>query len=262
MQIFEILRRLEGLSAPHHTAPDSVRDVDGFKFGNSARDVKKVGVCFICTPEVLRAAAKAGVELLITHEPTFYGNMDDGPFFPWVEEKRRLLEAADITLYRYHDLSHFAGRDLIHEGFADAMGWLPYFDGKNRVVLPTPKTPKEIALQMEQACNLKHLRITGQKDFPIRNISLHLGAPAFDHATAFLNGQDELAVFGEICEWFSLEPARDAGQLGIAKTFFVLGHVGSERPGMNYVARLLQQACPEISVQVFDCGEVYSSAED
>ena len=45
--------------------------VDTLKAGSAEREVKKLATCFIATPEVIRAAADWGADLLITHEPTY-----------------------------------------------------------------------------------------------------------------------------------------------------------------------------------------------
>ena len=50
---------------------------------------------------------------------------------------------------------------------------------------------------------------------------------------------------------------RIMGQLGFTKAMIVMGHIGSEREGMRYLADLLQNRLPEMEVSYFECGEVY-----
>ena len=52
--------------------------VDTHKAGDENREVTKIGVCMTATPDVLKAAKEWGAELLITHEPTFYGHQGGG----------------------------------------------------------------------------------------------------------------------------------------------------------------------------------------
>jgi len=41
-------------------------------FGDMEKDVAKVGVCIIATPDVLRKAKELGVEFIINHEGTYH----------------------------------------------------------------------------------------------------------------------------------------------------------------------------------------------
>ena len=54
------------------------------------------------------------------------------------------------------------------------------------------------------------------------------------------------------------EYARDAAQLGHKKALLILGHIGSERDGMRYLADELKKAHSEIPCAYFECGEVYT----
>lgn len=86
--------------------------VDTLKAGSAEREVKKLATCFIATPEVIRAAADWGADLLITHEPTYYDHRDyDGniPNNPVMQAKKALLDGTGMTVYRLHDHMH-AGR--------------------------------------------------------------------------------------------------------------------------------------------------------
>ena len=66
----------------------------------------------------------------------------------------------------------------------------------------------------------------------------------------------DAVICGEISEWQVLEYVRDAAQLGFEKTLFLLGHMGSERSGMEYLSEYLSKVS-DIDVKYFDCEEVY-----
>ena len=53
--------------------PDTV---DRFIIGNPETVVKKIGTCWISDWETCRKAVDSGVNVLITHEPTFYTHRD------------------------------------------------------------------------------------------------------------------------------------------------------------------------------------------
>ena len=67
-----------------------------------------------------------------------------------------------------------------------------------------------------------------------------------------------MVLTGEACEWNLAEYARDCAQLGYKKALIIMGHIGSERDGMVYTADLLKDMHPELDVQYFECGEVYT----
>ena len=79
--------------------------VDTLKAGSAEREVKKLATCFIATPEVIRAAADWGADLLITHEPTYYDHRDyDGniPNNPVMQAKKALLDGTGMNALYFH----------------------------------------------------------------------------------------------------------------------------------------------------------------
>src|SRR4051812_13299223 len=53
--------------------------LDGFKAGNPETAVRGIATTAMATMDVLRQASKAGLNLIVTHEPTFYGIKDGAP---------------------------------------------------------------------------------------------------------------------------------------------------------------------------------------
>src|ERR1043166_8264128 len=56
--------------------------LDGFKAGNPDTEVRGVATTAMATVEVLRRAAKAGLNLILTYEPTFFGVRDEASSAP------------------------------------------------------------------------------------------------------------------------------------------------------------------------------------
>lgn len=69
--------------------------------------------------------------------------------------------------------------------------------------------------------------------------------------------KSEIILLGEVREWSACEYARDAAQLGYKKTIIVMGHIPSERNGMQYVADVLKEKYPSLEVEYFESGEVF-----
>lgn len=86
------MARLPLYSAAGTTAQDIVKEMqdrlggdwtapglDGFKAGKPETAVRGIVTTAMATMEVLQQASKAGRNLIITHEPTFYGSRDGAP---------------------------------------------------------------------------------------------------------------------------------------------------------------------------------------
>jgi putative NIF3 family GTP cyclohydrolase 1 type 2 len=118
-------------------------------------------------------------------------------------------------------------------------------------------TPLELAKQIEKNCNIRHLRICGSRNTPCTHVSGMFGTPGgvFEELKS---DKCEILLTGEACEWSLGEYARDCAQLGHNKALIIMGHIGSERDGMVYVADLLKNTLPSLDVQYIECGEVYT----
>lgn len=260
-----MLRAMDVIALMESWAPGRYeKTCDTIKCGSPERAVEKAAVCCFATPEVIREAAAWGAQLLITHEPTFYDHWDEMEDTPAGHAKRKLLEETGLVLYRYHDHPHAAPADMIGLGEMAALGLPGALEERgagqiNRYTLDTPITPRELARHIERQLHIAHVRICGTTDEPCSRLALAFGTPrgAFEE----LSGWAEIVLTGEACEWRLGEYARDAAQLGIKKALLILGHCGSERDGMRYIADLLAKALPELSVRYLESGEVYTYCE-
>ncbi len=239
---------------------DYTKTCDTLKAGYPEQEVSRVAVCCFNTPKVIRDAAAWGAQLLITHEPTYHDHWDHEPTTPVGKAKRALLESTGMTVYRYHDHPHMAPQDLICAGELEALGLPGHVSyvsglGVTHYLLDTPITPRELAARIEREWGLAHVRISGTMDEPCTHLVLAWGAPG--NMLAELEGEGEILLTGETCEWREAEYARDAAELGFKKALMVLGHCGSERDGMKYITGLIQQKFPELEVKYFQSEEVF-----
>ncbi|MBO4500729.1 MAG: Nif3-like dinuclear metal center hexameric protein [Clostridia bacterium] len=256
MKATEFLQYLKSLAAS-----PCEPTIDTFKAGDAGREVKKVGFCFIATPQVIRAAHEWGADLLVTHEPTYHDHYDNFDPEPVELAKRELLESTGMAVCRFHDHAHAARPDLIHAGFMDKLGVEWSMDERRRAKLKTPLSPYELARLIEKNCKVKHVRITGNRDFKTDTVHLMLGACGDITHIPVKKGETKLVVCGETCEWKCLEYVRDAAELGFECAILTLGHVGSERDGMEYIARKAREDTG-LETVYFEAGEVYSYTED
>ena len=258
MRICEIVKWLEAKSS-QRDIPDTC---DVFKVGEPDKKVNKVAVAMFATVSVIKDAIEWGADFMIVHEPLYYNHYDVHSDEKIESLKRELLENSGITVYRYHDYAHFAKPDVIASGMLCAMeldGKIEYTDTFDlvRVALNDATSPKELAGKIEQKLNINKVRIAGCSDVPVKKISCMFGAPG-GLLKELRRDECEVLIAGEVSEWSLCEYARDATELGYPKSVLVLGHIGSERDGMKYLAKQMTECFSEIEVKYFECGEVYS----
>ena len=84
--------------------------VDTLIVGRWNQEVRGVATTFMATFDVIKRAHRQGLNLILTHEPTFYNHLDEldtyGEDDPVVLEKLAFIEENDMVIFRYHDLPH------------------------------------------------------------------------------------------------------------------------------------------------------------
>lgn len=258
MKAHEIMTELFSLAENFTISPTC----DTCKAGNPDNEVTKVAVSMFATPDTVREAQRFGAQLFITHEPTYHNHMDVHSNDPIEVEKRALLESSGMAIYRYHDHPHSVDPDMIATGMLRNMD-LHYTAEETeefdllRLHFTEPITPRNLAKLLEERLHIAHIRIAGSADVPCEELSCMFGTPGgvFEELR---NDACQILLTGEICEWALGEYTRDAAQLGHKKAILVLGHIGSERDGMMYIADVLKDKHPELEVKYIECGEVYT----
>lgn len=235
---------------------------DTVKFGNPDREISGVVVTMWATPNVIRRAAELGANLIITHEPTFYTDADKPRDNSIERAKHELIKSTGVVIYRYHTIMHKLTPDLIPTGAIYYLGLKgelkpTEFFGSSIFTLDEPMSANELAALFREKIGVKHVRIAGNGDFKGRTVGACLGMPA-GVENILLDEKTDFVMIGEACEYRYCEFARDAAELGMNKAMIVLGHEGSERSGMRYLAKLLSEKHPDISIEYVECGEVYN----
>jgi len=232
--------------------------------GDPEKEVSKVAVCMFATPDVIKAAAEWGAQLFITHEPVYHNPAEEKEQIDVL--KRELIESTGMTVYRYHDHTHYTRPDIIADGEFRAMG----LEGEKELTdtfdlvrfnLKEEITPVELAKLIEEKLGIKHVRICGARDIKSKKLSGVFGAASNAAFGELKNPESEIVLVGETCEWKNCEYTRDAAQFGLKKALLILGHAGSERDGMIYTAEILEKMFPEIEIKYFEGGEVYTYTE-
>ncbi len=234
---------------------------DGLIVGDADKEVKKIGTCFKLTAELVEKAAKNGVDMIITHEPTFASGDDTGCLNSIDLKKYELIKQSGIAVYRFHDHAHHRENDYIHAGFIKALGLKikRKFDieslGVRRYELDEALTTRELATRIRDVLGVEFTRIVGKCDYPLKVICLGLGGVGFAQINKLFDPGCDLFVTGEVGEVCIDEYVRDACYFGENKSVLVLGHYSSEYAGMKLLAEELNE---KIAPTVFFEGlEVY-----
>ena len=237
---------------------DAQKSCDKWVFGDPEREIRRVAVCMFPTLKVLQEITEWGADLMIPHEPTFNHGFDEIIETPVTLAKKQLVEKSGLVVYRLHDFMHAMDPDLIHLGLTEALGLSGHYEDQNHFVLDTPISALELARRMECELGMEHVRICGSRDHKATKLIVACGATGHTYLEAIRNGEFELMIVGEMCEWNEMEYVRDWAELSGDKAAVVLGHALSERDGMKYLTQKLLREFPSLEFRYFECGDIYS----
>jgi putative NIF3 family GTP cyclohydrolase 1 type 2 len=238
---------------------DRTTGVDNFKDGDPDTPVSGVAVTMMATMDVLQRAVAAGANLIITHEPTFYGHLDqlgtlEAEHDAVTAAKRAFIAEHHLVIWRLHDHWHFPARnpDPVVVGVFRALGWDQYARTAPDVpvvVLPETVTVAQLASRIRARLGIRTLRVVGDSTMRVTHAAFVPGFPGFDLQRHMLQREDvDVLVMGEAHEWETIEYAADAAAEGRHKAIIVLGHVPSEEAGSEELARWLTPLLPEVRV--------------
>ena len=236
---------------PAKVAADTV---DTVKAGDPSTAVTGIATTFLDTMDVLREANRRGLNLVITHEPTFYNHRDDTSFFtddPVYQQKLAFIQQHHMVVFRLHDEIHAVPPDAIAAALLGALGWQQYAkaDDPFFVTIP-PTTLGALSRQLQQRLKDNTIRVVGDPNLQITHVALRPGSSGLQKQVEALRRPDvELLIAGEASEWETVEYVRDAAAQGRHKALILLGHEVSEEPGMLQCSKDLQAVFPRLKVE-------------
>jgi putative NIF3 family GTP cyclohydrolase 1 type 2 len=232
---------------------------DTFKAGNPEASVRGIATTGMATFDVLRRAAAAGRNFVVTHEPTFYNDKDltagletDSTYLA----KQRFIAAHALIVWRFHDHAHAMKPDPLIAGSARALGWTQYASpGDPRVYVLPPTTLRAVAADIARRLNDRGLRVVGDPDMPVTRITLGPG-----YGIPALTDEIDVAIGGETSEsGGNAEYALDAAGSRRPKGMIILGHLMSEDHGMQEVADWLRTFVPDLPIEFIPAREPFSA---
>ncbi|MEI6512818.1 MAG: Nif3-like dinuclear metal center hexameric protein [bacterium] len=226
---------------------------DQFIYGSPDTEVKGIACAWNPTNAALKEAAAKGLNLFITHEPTFYDGFQGNPSAErMIIEKKKLLDELGLTVLRCHDVW-----DRIPGGICDS--WADWF---GHPVEPRPvEEVYKICLVGDQ--NFGELaKFVAEKVKPLgQNTVLTLGD--------FNKRVSRMAVGTGAGSWlphmYELKPdvcivtddgynSWDGGLWAVDLDFPVImvNHCTSEKPGMMAMPGWLKERFPSIPIEYVD----------
>ena len=240
--------------------------VDTFKAGDPATTVTGIATTMMATFDVLKRAAAAGDNLIITHEPTFYGHLDQTDELAKENDavfatKRAFIAAHHLVIWRFHDHWHMRTPDGIQTGMIRALGWKKYQNPNDDHLFVVPETTVgQLASSIKERLGIRTLRVVGDPALRVTKLALNPGYPGFPAERHSLQRDDvEVLVMGEGLEWETIEYGADAAAEGKHKALIILGHIPSEQSGMQDCAEWLKGLVPGVRVDFIATAEPFWS---
>ena len=254
----DVLDRIKkNLGSPWNES--TYRDV--FHAGDPNLEVKGIATSFMATLDMLERAHAAGMNLVVTHETTFWSDRDETKDLENDAVYRFKVDFCAknrMAVLRFHDHAHSHRPDFIMTGLLRALGWTAGANPNTRIYTFPTTTLGELAANIQRRTGSKALRVVGD---PKAKVST--GTAGMGYSTGRFSEDVDVVINGENPEtgnaYDPTEYALDAAFLGKNKGQIILGHAVSEEPGMEDVANWLRTFIQEVPIQFIRMGEPYWS---
>jgi len=244
-EVVDLIRKNVGVPWNEQTYRDT------FKTGNPDSTVKGIATTMMTTFDMIRRAHEAGLNLIVTHEDTFWNDRDDTRDLTGntlYKLKTKYCLDNGMIVWRFHDHLHARKPDMTIAASLRSVGVEGGEDATMRsdhVYTIPPTTLGAFAF-----------RVVGDPNVRISRILLGPGY-AFPRMTM----DADVVIGGEAQEtdgvFDDTEYVMDAATLGIAKGQIILGHVVSEEPGMEDCAKWLRTFITGVPIQFVPAGEPF-----
>ncbi len=258
----DIVNRIKAVMAVEGVAWSDLSTRDRFKFGGPDTVVNGIATTFMGTFEAITKASKLGLNMIISHEDTYWNDPDDTTIVnkdPVYTMKVDFMTQHNIVIFRIHDHMHRQRPDFTFSGVAREIGLDPLTEtapNSHRFVIPET-TLGELAERVKKVRGDPSIRVVGDPKAKVSRIATGAGM-----ATPSVQPADiDVVIGGEQREiegtFDSPEYVMDAATLGVPKGWIMLGHHMSEESGMEEMADWLRPIVPELVVHHVRSGIVY-----
>ena len=245
----------------HVGVPWRAQTVDTIKSGSPSTTVKGIATTMMATFDVVKRAAADGLNMVITHEPTFYSHedkTDDLKDDPVYRQKQEFLDRNQMVVFRFHDHWHAFRPDGIATGMMQSLDWTKNVDPANpRQFLFDGITLADLARQIQDRLKIRTMRVVGDPALKVRRLAANWGYAG--SLRGFARPDIDALIIGEAREWELIEYAADAVTSGAKRGLIVMGHIPSEQGGMVNCANWLKGFITEVPVRIVPAAEPFWS---
>ena len=248
-----------------------VDSLDTLKAGDVSTVAKGIVTTSMATMTVLQQAVKAGANIVLTAQPTFYARADV-PTPPAGRGEANQASAPDavftaknefitrnrLVVFRLSDHWRQRRPDPLTQGLATALRWSKYqsADDSQRFDVPAISLDTLVSSVKDALRSRGGIRVIGDPRTTVTRIGLLPGTTPIQAALKMLPNVDVI-VAGEVREWETVEYVRDKVFAGEKKGLILVGRVVSEEPGMAICADWLKTFVPEVPIRHISAGDPY-----
>jgi putative NIF3 family GTP cyclohydrolase 1 type 2 len=250
------------------------KTVDRIIIGNPQTKIRKIGTCWMPYRETCKKAVETGVNILVTHEPTFYTHWDLDEekedyykssdytkklYLKLVGEKKKWILENGLVIIRNHDTIDA----LKDRGIPFALGqFLGYSNEQiiaSRTYYNVYKIDNQPASQVTSAIAQKLLEIGqpgvafyGDPDFPVSSVGIGTGCICDPMEFGDLQPDIFIAIDDVVRTWIQTAFAADSG-----RPLIIINHGTSEEMGVRMLNQIIKERFPEIETIHFNQGCTY-----
>jgi hypothetical protein len=253
--------------------------VDTVKAGDPATAITGIVTTSLASMAVLQQAVKAGANLIVTNQPTFYSRGDArtppagrgagrgaagaAPLPPPPADavftaKNAFITRHNLVVFRLSDHWKLRRPDPFAQGLGATLGWTPHqvTGDVSRYEIPAVSLDA-LASTVKARLNARGgVRVVGDPQARVQRVAILPGSTPITASLATLPAVDVI-VAGEVREWESTEYVRDVVHAGGRKGLILVGRIVSDDAGMQACASWLAPLIPEVRVRHLSAGDPY-----
>lgn len=235
---------------------------DGFKAGDPSTVITGIAVAVMASTDVLRRAAAAGQNLIVTQEPIFYsanddpGNRANDAIY---QAKKALIDDHRLVVFRFAEHWNARQPNESAKALAAALKWTTAVADAPQTYQIAETTLEGLTAQLRSRLPIRGgLRMVGNPGMRVRTVCLAPGTTSLSMAVSNLQRADVLLA-GEPREWEAVPYTLDTWSAGSGKGLIAIGRMISEGPGMQACAAWIRSIVPEARVEFSPVEDPYWS---
>ncbi len=233
---------------------------DTFKVGDPDTVVTGVATTMMTTFDVIKRAHAAKLNLIVTHENTFWNDADNVKDLgenALYKIKTDYCRQNGMVIWRIHDNQHSRRPDQTVVALLRFAGIQDENAAMQSGVRTIPETTLgALAALVKKNSGARAIRVAGDPNMKVTKIAAGPG-----YAYPRMSADVDVVIGGEAPEsdgGFDITSyVRDAASLGIPKGQITVGHMVSEEGGMEEFAKWLRGFVTGVPIQFVPCGEPY-----